>query len=340
MKARASEGKNMLIKQADDKSARLAALEARMGMPGDAGKQAKSDYYRLKAGIKGEQDSAYFIDFHYGESSKNWAVIHDLRLEHGGRVVQIDHLLLNRFSEIYVLETKQFNSGIKITEEGEFLRWNDYRKTYEGMESPLLQNERHIAVLKDVCGTLELPVRLGIRLQPDFQSLVLIANNAKIFRPSKSAFDTSRVIKADQLRSRIDKDIEGESGASILLKAPKMVSSETVRDLAMQLVARHTPLVRPIDRVEPTPVAAPAQESTKSSAQGPTCKGCQGGKGSILYGQYGYYFKCDACGTNTAIRFACQPGHKPRLRKAGSQFFRNCAECKISTLYFTNPGKS
>src|SRR5699024_5085089 len=105
----------MLIKQADDKSAQLEALEARMQSPGETGKHAKADYYRLKAGIKGERDSAYFIDFHFRESSKNWAVIHDLRLEHSARVAQIDHLLLNRFSEIYVLETKQFNSGIKIT---------------------------------------------------------------------------------------------------------------------------------------------------------------------------------------------------------------------------------
>lgn len=327
----------MLIKQADDKSAQLAALESRMQLSGDAGKYAKSDYYRLKAGIKGEKDSAYFIDFHFGESSKNWAVIHDLRLEHGGRVAQIDHLLLNRFSEIYVLETKHFNSGVKITEDGEFLRWDDFRKRYEGMESPLLQNERHIAVLKDVCATLDLPLRLGIRLQPDFQSLVLIANNAKIYRPKQSAFDTSRVIKADQLRKRIDKDIEGESGTSILFKTPKMVSSETVRDLARQLVARHAPLARATQRVEDRPAPPEAARTTSIQTEGPACKGCQGRQGSVLYGKFGYYFKCDGCEANTAIRFDCQPGHKPRLRKAGMQFFRDCAECETSTLYFTNP---
>jgi len=327
----------MLIKQADDKSAQLLALETRMQLPGIAGKHAKGDYYRLKAGIKGEQDSAYFIDFHFGETSKNWAVIHDLRLEHNGRVAQIDHLLLNRFSEIYVLETKQFNSGVKITEEGEFLRWDDYRKAYVGMESPLLQNERHIAVLKDLCATLNLPVRLGIRLQPDFQSLVLVANTAKILRPNKSALDTSRVIKADQLRERIEKDIDGESAASILFKAPKMVSAETVRDLALQLVARHTPLARAIEPVEHAATQTSASRIADHAAAGPACKSCQRGTGSILHGQYGYYFKCDGCGANTSIRFTCQPGHKARLRKSGLEFFRECPDCKTSTLYFTNP---
>ena len=32
-------------------------------------------------------------------------VLHDLRLEHGNQVAQIDHLLINRWMECYVLET-------------------------------------------------------------------------------------------------------------------------------------------------------------------------------------------------------------------------------------------
>lgn len=330
----------MLIKQADDKSARLAELERQMRLPGHAGQQAKEDFYRLRAGIKGEKDSAYFIDFDYGEVSKNWAVIHDLRVEHQGRMAQIDHVMINRWLEIYVLETKHFNSGIRITEDGEFLRWNDWRKTYEGMESPLLQNERHIAVLKDVCATLDLPERLGIRMQPDFQSLVLVSASAKIMRPEKSTFDSSRVIKADQLKKRIEKDIENISTLSVFLKAPKMVSAETVRSLAQQLARRHVVPVpidalpevsAPIERTQAI-VESPAAET----CEGPACKSCSSGQGAILYGQYGYYFKCGTCQANTAIRFTCKPGHKPRLRKAGPHYFKDCEVCGTSAVYFTN----
>ena len=338
----------MLIKQADDKSTQLAELEQRMQLPGHEGKQAKELFHRLKAGIRGEQDSAYFIDFTYGDASKNWAVIHDLRLEHQGRVAQIDHLMINRWFEIYVLETKHFNSGIRITDDGEFLRWNDWRKTYEGMESPLLQNERHIAVLKDVCLTLQLPERLGIRMQPDFQSLVLVSARAKVLRPRKSSFDTSRVIQADQLKTRIERDIEDVSPLEALLKAPKIVSAETVRKFAQQLAARHSPLVRaaavspqqpPATESNPTAIRTEyrAEVATSAEPAGPACKGCHSNVGSILYGQYGYYFKCKSCQVNTAIRFACKPGHKPRLRKAGTQFFRDCEDCNTSTLYFINP---
>ena len=76
----------------------------------------------LTAGNNGEQDSAYFIDFYY-KQSQNWAVIHDLRIEYGDWVAQIDHLLINRFFDFYVLETKSYRYGIKITDRGEFLAW-------------------------------------------------------------------------------------------------------------------------------------------------------------------------------------------------------------------------
>ncbi|MGD0822710.1 MAG: nuclease-related domain-containing protein [Desulfomonilia bacterium] len=73
----------------------------------------------MRAGTYGEQDSAYYIDFYFGRS-KNWAVIHDLRIEHEDKVAQIDHIIINRAFDIYVLESKNYSYGIKITPEGEF----------------------------------------------------------------------------------------------------------------------------------------------------------------------------------------------------------------------------
>jgi hypothetical protein len=39
----------------------------------------------IRSGVSGEKDSAYHIDFYFGDS-RNWAVIHDLRLDHKGKV--------------------------------------------------------------------------------------------------------------------------------------------------------------------------------------------------------------------------------------------------------------
>jgi len=348
----------MLIKQADDHSEELAQLEqlAKSGA-GDAAKQAAKDLAIRKAGLKGESESAYLIDFHYA-ASPNWAVIHDLRLEHNGRTAQIDHLLINRWMECYVLESKHFNAGIKITEDGEFMRWSDYKHTFEGMPSPLLQNERHIAMLRDVMNTLELPTRLGLRITSSFQTFVLVASTARIDRPKK--FDTSRVIKADQIKERIWRDIDGENALIGIMKtAARIVSGDTVRDVAQQLTNLHRPAKWPmpamirvashttVNPTAPSRVAEPAMKvsvkaiapppaTTAASSSGPQCKKCHGHDGNILHGKYGYYFQCASCQTNTAIKFTCQPGHQPRLRKAGNQFFRECAECNSSEPYFTN----
>lgn len=347
----------MLIKEADDQSAQLERLKRLASGTGPKAKQAADELRRRKAGVRGERDSAYLINFEYAQSP-NWAVIHDLRLEHGGRVAQIDHLLINRWMDVYVLETKHFHAGIKITEEGEFLRWNDFRRTYEGMASPLEQNERHIQVLKAVMAGIELPTRLGVRIPPAFQTFVLIGPDARIDRPRN--FDTSRVVKADQLKKAIWRDIDNENGLIGLVKfAAKIVSSETLEFVARQLAQLHRPLslgatstaspptgvglpsrrpaIKPAQRIEPTlapgPSPAPPVRPT-----GPECKECRASLGSILYGRYGYYFQCSRCGMNTPVRFSCMPGHKPRLRKQKEQFYRDCEQCGSSDLFHTNEG--
>lgn len=302
----------------------------------------------MRAGDKGEQESAYFIDFE-SAASKNRVVLHDLRFEVNGRVAQIDHLMINRLLDVYVFETKHFNSGIKITEEGEFLRWNDYKKTFEGMPSPLLQNERHIQVLKDVFDQIDMPTRLGMRLAPTFHTLVLIAPNARIDRPKK--FDTSRVVKADALGKTLKIDNEEASILGALGSVAKIVSLETIEDIGRQLILRHSPTsinytakfgLNHVQQSNPAPTvdSMPAKVQhwqISQTNEALKCRACGSENISIQYGKYGYFFKCASCDGNSPIKLGCgEEGHKERLRKDGKKFFRECAECKTSTLYFQN----
>lgn len=227
----------MILKEADTKTPQIAELEALLaaaGIPAATKQHLERELKLLRAGIKGERESTYDIDFYSG-ASKNRIVIHDLRLEHNGRVAQIDHLILNRLLEVYVLETKHFSEGVSINEQGEFSIW--FAGKPRGIPSPLEQNERHIAVLQDVFKTLDMPTRLGIRLQPSFESVVLVSKSARIGRPEK--FDTRRVVKSDHLERWINKNID--SGSPLLMA--KVVGVDTLTAIARQLVALHRPLV-------------------------------------------------------------------------------------------------
>lgn len=191
----------------------------------------------LKSGDRGEENSAYFIDFYFG-SSKNWAVIHDLRLEHENLVAQIDHLLINRFFDFYVLETKNFSYGVKINKDGEFSVLQG--KEEYPIESPIEQNKRHIFLLDKIIKTHDImPKRLGIHLIPSFKSYILVSPKSRIVRPPKTSFDTSMVIKADSLRTEIDKVVDKRSNLSMLSSMTKMSSFDTVVDIARKLSRLH-----------------------------------------------------------------------------------------------------
>jgi len=193
----------------------------------------------IKSGLRGEDDAAYFINF-YHSNSKNWAVIHDLRIEHEGQVAQIDHLLINRMFEVYVLESKSYAYGINITEAGEFEA--QYKTQSYGIESPIEQNKRHIAVLKKLFKDKAiLPKRLGIKIQPTFKSFILVYPKSIIKRPNKKEFDTSCVIKADTLRTAIDREVDKFNPTDLALIA-KISSSKTVQEVGAKLASYHTPI--------------------------------------------------------------------------------------------------
>jgi ribosomal protein L37AE/L43A len=194
----------------------------------------------MRSGIYGEKDAAYYIDFYFG-NSKNWAVIHDLRLEHKGQVAQIDHLLINRFLDMYVLESKNYSSKLKISPEGEFQVYNG--KEYIGIPSPIEQNKRHIHLLDLFLKSNNiLPKRMRISIRPRFKNIILVSPKPIITRPPEEKFDTSSVIKADTLRTKIDRDLGKGNPLADLATISKICSSSTLKETAKKLAAFHKPL--------------------------------------------------------------------------------------------------
>ncbi len=232
----------MLIKKRDPKQAEIEELTTLLTEPIPENKRflVERELRYIKTGIQGETDAAYFIDFHFAHS-RNWTVIHDLCLEHQGRVAQIDHLLINRFFHVYVLESKNFSYGVKITGAGEFLV--NYKNRYVSIESPIEQNNRHIIILEEIFKQYDVtPKRLGITIIPTFKSYILMSPKSRVIRPSRDDFDTGMVIKSDALRTQIDKDVDKMNPLSVLAAASKIVSGETIKEASERLAAVHSPM--------------------------------------------------------------------------------------------------
>ncbi|ABO59769.1 NERD domain-containing protein (plasmid) [Burkholderia vietnamiensis] len=361
----------MLIKSADDKAAsirRLEAIKIIPGLPASKRTLVEQEIRTTLAGMRGEADTAYEIEFHLS-NSKNTMILHDLRFVlDDGRVAQIDHALIHRCGRMWILETKRVSSGIKITEDGEFLRWNG--RTYEGMASPLEQNRRHVEVLRDVLRKVKTSFEVGT-----IHPYVVVSSKARIDRPPKEKFDSSLIVKADQFLSTFERDLqktsffEGLSG---------LFASGGHRELAQELVALHQPIDfdyaarfdvsrEDVDRalsqapatitvasvgLRAESIEVPAAGAPESSCDGlqpcafvlgnqsegdHRCRECRSAALAVTYGQYGYYFKCKDCNGNTPIRITCgYDGHDERIRKQGAKFFRDCADCGTSRLFYLN----
>jgi hypothetical protein len=231
----------MIIKKSDTRDADVQELQRLLGCQISAKQRflIEREIKCIGSGVRGEESSAYYIDFRYHDS-QNWAIIHDLRLELNGFVAQIDHLLINRCLDVYVLESKNYYYGIKISPEGEFLAWNG--KSYVGIESPVEQNKRHISLLEKVVAQRGLlPSRLGLTMPAAYHNYVLVAPNSRIDRPAAAKFDTSAVIKADALVEAIGKRVDAMGVVNTLASAAKMVSSETLESFARSLARLHRP---------------------------------------------------------------------------------------------------
>jgi hypothetical protein len=227
----------MLIKEKDGIGPQLEALQRLLGTAKISvaqRDQIQDEIKRLKAGAQGEENAAYHINFKLRDS-KNYAVLHDLRLEYEGRVAQIDHLIIGRFLDLVLIESKNFTTALRVNERGEFEVRT--RFGWKGIESPVEQSQRHALVLEALMKRLDLaPRRLGIPIARKYHHWVLVAPECSLLRPSSE----QNILKMDQFGSRLEQ-FRDESGNP--LEVAKVVSSETLMDFARRLAEQHRPLV-------------------------------------------------------------------------------------------------
>lgn len=227
----------------DDKVSELEAIHQHiLKKDKRLAKQVKGDLLKLKAGHSAEGRAAHLLDKHHLDSKRS-IVLHDLRLEFEGDVAQIDHLRINRFGYVTLFETKSFSTGLKIDDDGVCWRWDQYRKVYEEIPSPLLQSKRHEVTVRKALEFIGYKVTEVIHF-------VLIDYKASLEKPKHKDFDT--VCRPDRLEEAENKFLD-RFRAKDLVIVPKTIgrlissnhlySEEDLKKFARSLNKLHKPIM-------------------------------------------------------------------------------------------------
>ena len=155
----------------------------------------ENDIKKLKYGAIGENNIYYEL--------KNcflpMVCLHDLRIEYKDFIAQIDFVVITT-KYIYIIECKNLIGDITITKNGDFIRnkKNSYDKVIskEGMYRPIVQNERHINVVREL---LKDKLQYKNKLKR-IESLVVTANPKTIINKNYAPKEISdKIIRHDQL---------------------------------------------------------------------------------------------------------------------------------------------
>lgn len=308
-----------------------------------------------RAGDDAEKQMAFYLRRAYG-SDPNVHVFHNLRFEQGEDAAQIDHLILHRSGAV-IVESKSVTSAVRINEREEWARqWNG---RWTGMPSPVLQARRQADFLRSLLEAHREEL-LGKFLfgfkQKSFRAFVIdvvvaISDQGVVQHEGK----LPDVRKADQVPDRVRELIADHIQLAQLWSKDSRSNTWGVTITPEELVrvraflrARDTPRTQQANPAAPAPeilpvgaVSADAQpRSTVESASersAVTCRHCQGTAVEVAYGKYGYYVKCLQCEGNTRIQLTCPTCQgKAKIRKAGAEFFAECADCQTSYLYHRN----
>jgi hypothetical protein len=262
----------MIIKEMDEHAAELSTLERLLQSepPEDVTRALQRDRSTILSALKHERDSAYHLDFFFNDSP-DWALLHDLRLEMGEQTAQIDHLLIGRQLDIYVIESKYYNAEVRVSAAGEFVYYFDKKPVT--VPSPVVRNRHHIDFLGSYleCNGL-LPQRLGLTVRPRFHSVVLLSPTSRLTLPARPGPEISEVMRADRFLQGFNRQLR-EPGLGDFVAMARQVTPEGLSTLATRLAQRHLP--RGIDFAARYGLKQLTADAPEECEEGCHCERCQ-----------------------------------------------------------------
>lgn len=319
---------------------------------------------RSKAGHQQEQDVAFYLRREFG-NDENVLIINDLRIENNGERAQIDHLVVHPYG-LVIIESKSIYGEVKVNGHGEWSR--SYRGEWYGMPSPVRQAELQETLVKYLLQENVdkfLGRFLGIQTQiggRDWRTLCAVSSSAILHRDDMPRAIANRVVKSEFVAEKV-RELVGSRAKGVVTGKPRF-SDKELEGIGEFLLQNHigegakgSPVAEPPRKAQvtqPPAVSEAAPETLSQSTLEPettqvasapatsrapalACKKCGEQNNLVgMYGKYGYYVRCGACGTNTSMKKDCPrcQSRKVRLTKSGPAYTGTCKDCAHEWVVF------
>lgn len=245
----------MLLKSADPLERYLVELVQDQGLLGsfEHAYAARTTVHQ-QASVMAFHEFAGYLNEAFG-LDKDFVVAHDLRMQSEVGRAHIDHLIISRSLDVFVIESRLAGDVLIVNDEEEFsARYRDGAVFH--IRSPITQLRRGAVVLQHLFRRIELPSRFGATLIPKFHRLILVPESMTL--SNRSAVAPEMFVKPKELLRRVI----GTGRASPLSAFLFAATSDQLRDVGRIVVRWHTPervdfiakyRAHPIDAVDTDP---------------------------------------------------------------------------------------
>ncbi|WP_412851432.1 nuclease-related domain-containing protein [Ectothiorhodospira shaposhnikovii] len=233
----------MLIKHPDDHSHHAEVLHGLMeSYPGQA-----DEIHRELLQVQLRESIHMFaelLEMQMDPLDENVVILHDLRLEHEGRFVEFDHLLINRNLQITLVDSVLVGCGsLRITATGDSLIWSEENNRWlTAYRQPLQELEEKAQILGQILDAGWWPKRMGIRLAHPIETCLVLDDHDRIVLDDPDAY-ASRVIKMGDFlpwysKQRMKTPIT-QGAKALMQRAVNRVDLNSLERIGFDLADRH-----------------------------------------------------------------------------------------------------
>ena len=287
----------IVVKESSDAKQYLLRLEQLDNKAqGELKERIEKEILITKAGIIGEDN----VLFELKNSGMDMVVLHDICIEtQDSLTAQIDYIVITPKLN-FIIECKNMIGNVEINAKGNFIRTYEFKgkKIKEGIYSPITQNERHMAIIKEKRSESKgrlMSMITRSNFESVYKPLVVLANPKTLVYDRYAPKEVkNKVIRADQLTATLRKMQSESKNYSWSRKDMLEFAGEILhcnREEHNDYIRKYELLMADVDKSVKDSVSAMENIPQEMNMKEEVCPQCQG-KLVVRNGKFGKFIGC------------------------------------------------